>query len=979
MMSSKWPLVREKCGVKCTFPTLAEWADDWTAEAKIEAIVQQNARETQRFKEKLKFSEGDQFGSRAVGGQKPLDEGHYSLIQSSDYLPPDTAEEEAYHRSFTPAMRTRRHMFVWLLYAFLAVVVAVVVLASEHACAVILNARVEATKKLLLQNDLPAAWLVWTGSSLALCILSCAMVLWQPAAASSGVPGLIGYLNGVMPLGRSPLTGKTTDFRSVQTLFAKLIGTCLSTPSGLAVGPEGPIIHISALLGHHMTQAWERVSHKILSKRFQFTVRKGEDRDFLAAGAACGICVAFQAPLAGCLFIVEEAASFYTTEHLDYTFFATMIAYLVALALATSTDDGFTKFKQTTGYFCTIFDQLDMLMFVAIASVGGLLGALFNLLVKHLNTLRVRHVNKSSFRRVAEVTLLALLTGTVTVFLPSLYRCEHPTRSLLMEDSIGCLSEEDAFQISHGSVSHAAFAELVGNTTLAQQRASAGLAAYRVSDDLQGDAWTDVVWIDNSGDDSQHVHLHYQHSYTCNETDYNGMSMLWLNGGVKGVKVLMQRGFPHMISCEVLLVFFVAYFILAAYTSGVSVPAGLVIPMLLLGGSFGRAGGLLGIGLKKQLCDSLSGLTEDVTDTYYWSTVYRWIGRDCRLPDPGMYAVVGMASFLGGSTRITMMLATMIVELTDDASLMAPVGVASIISMIVGNLFNHGLYHGLLPVFNIPFVNSEPADVMWLVGVMDVMRKDVVALSKSTQPYDIEELIEKCDSGEVTHNAFPVVDCSRKQRRLRGIISLENLRRAAATPELHRASRRSVGNPQGKVNLLDYADRSPITIVPHAKAARGKRPTCPSISPKPSAKSRVVRSLRHVSQDGHAGTHQLSFSPASRFSPAHLLFRLCLTLGCLRPAPLRLRQRRDAGGDHHPQGPHDLRDRREDQAAQGGGYATRLGAPLEDPAADKGAGETARGERGAEGGGLAGGGPGQQPAGHPPQRSRQELTNSQPC
>ena len=234
-------------------------------------------------------------------------------------------------------------------------------------------------------------------------------------------------------------------------------------------------------------------------------MRKGEDRDFLAAGAACGICVAFQAPLAGCLFIVEEAASFYTTEHLDYTFFATMIAYLVALALATSTDDGFTKFKQTTGYFCTIFDQLDMLMFVAIASVGGLLGALFNLLVKHLNTLRVRHVNKSSFRRVAEeVTLLALLTGTVTVFLPSLYRCEHPTRSLLMEDSIGCLSEEDAFQISHGSVSHAAFAELVGNTTLAQQRASAGLAAYRVSDDLQGDAWTDVVWIDNSGDDSQH-------------------------------------------------------------------------------------------------------------------------------------------------------------------------------------------------------------------------------------------------------------------------------------------------------------------------------------------------------------------------------------------------------------------------------------------------------------------------------------------
>ena len=60
------------------------------------------------------------------------------------------------------------------------------------------------------------------------------------------------------------------------------------------------------------------------------------------------------------------------------------------------------------------------------------------------------------------------------------------------------------------------------------------------------------------------------------------MSMLWLNGGVKGVKVLMQRGFPHMLSWEVLLVFFCVYFVLASYTSGTSVPAGLIVPMLLL-------------------------------------------------------------------------------------------------------------------------------------------------------------------------------------------------------------------------------------------------------------------------------------------------------------------------------------------------------------------------------------------------------------
>ena len=49
-----------------------------------------------------------------------------------------------------------------------------------------------------------------------------------------------------------------------------------------------------------------------------------------------------------------------------------------------------------------------------------------------------------------------------------------------------------------------------------------------------------------------------------------------------------------------------------------------------------------------------------------------------------------MASFMGGSGRITVFLSTVLVELTDDASLIFPVGLASIISMIVGNNFNHG-------------------------------------------------------------------------------------------------------------------------------------------------------------------------------------------------------------------------------------------------------------------------------------------------
>ena len=72
---------------------------------------------------------------------------------------------------------------------------------------------------------------------------------------------------------------------------------------------------------------------------------------------------------------------------------------------------------------------------------------------------------------------------------------------------------------------------------------------------------------------------------------------------------------------------------------------------------------------KKNLCENyvsldsnlLSGFTTDPNggaqayDMYWWGVTYRWIIRDCKLPDPGTFAVIGMASFMGGSGRISVM------------------------------------------------------------------------------------------------------------------------------------------------------------------------------------------------------------------------------------------------------------------------------------------------------------------------------------
>ena len=73
------------------------------------------------------------------------------------------------------------------------------------------------------------------------------------------------------------------------------------------------------------------------------------------------------------------------------------------------------------------------------------------------------------------------------------------------------------------------------------------------------------------------------------------------------------------------------------------VPAGLVIPMMVIGGAYGRLMGLGVLEAKKSMCaaayaDATDG--GDVGDAYYWSTVYRWVmSEDCHLPDPGTYRV----------------------------------------------------------------------------------------------------------------------------------------------------------------------------------------------------------------------------------------------------------------------------------------------------------------------------------------------------
>ena len=102
-------------------------------------------------------------------------------------------------------------------------------------------------------------------------------------------------------------------------------------------------------------------------------------------------------------------------------------------------------------------------------------------------------------------------------------------------------------------------------------------------------------------------------------------------------------------------------------------------------------------------------------------------------------------------------LATVLLELTDDVKIIVPVGVTCLIAMLVGNRFNHGLYHGLIPLFNLPFLNNAPDDLMWLTAVRTVMASELVVLPKTCSVRRLDEHMKRIATGELKHGAFPLV------------------------------------------------------------------------------------------------------------------------------------------------------------------------------------------------------------------------------
>lgn len=120
----------------------------------------------------------------------------------------------------------------------------------------------------------------WFGVLVLLAILCGKLIDWEPLASGSGIPQLEGEMAGQI---------KQNWWKII---ISKFIGGTAAMLGGLSLGREGPSIQLGAMAG----------------KGFSRLLGRGrtEEKFLLTCGASAGLAAAFNAPLAGVMFSLEE-------------------------------------------------------------------------------------------------------------------------------------------------------------------------------------------------------------------------------------------------------------------------------------------------------------------------------------------------------------------------------------------------------------------------------------------------------------------------------------------------------------------------------------------------------------------------------------------------------------------------------------------------------------------------------------------------
>ena len=224
---------------------------------------------------------------------------------------------------------------------------------------------------------------------------------FAPEASGSGVQEIEGALDEIRPM------------RWKRVLPVKFVASLFSLGSGLLLGREGPTIQLGANIGKMIKDIFRQPNN--------------ETNPLVSAGAAAGLASAFNAPLAGIIFVIEEMHG-----HFRYNFFS-----VAAMMVASCTADFVVRaiVGADPVIKMTVFPSpalSGIWLFIILGFLFSLVGYVFNkLLILSLDSFR----DLSRVAMVFSGIVAGLVIAIIGIFFPEMIGGGYNTISMVLDHS----------------------------------------------------------------------------------------------------------------------------------------------------------------------------------------------------------------------------------------------------------------------------------------------------------------------------------------------------------------------------------------------------------------------------------------------------------------------------------------------------------------------------------------------------------------
>lgn len=205
---------------------------------------------------------------------------------------------------------------------------------------------------------------------------------WEVDSAGSGIPQVYAEVKGHM------------EANWFKVLFSKIVAGVLTALGGLSLGPEGPSVQIGGMAG------------KGVAKLFKGS--KTDELRLILVGSAVGITAAFNAPLAGVIFVFEEINHGFDKNLVFIAFVSAVVADFISNII----------FGQTTELTFPVLNiPLESYwILIVLGVIIGLLGYIYNIGMIKSSDL----VSNLKIPSWLKFVLVFLVSGVVALTIPEI-------------------------------------------------------------------------------------------------------------------------------------------------------------------------------------------------------------------------------------------------------------------------------------------------------------------------------------------------------------------------------------------------------------------------------------------------------------------------------------------------------------------------------------------------------------------------------